>query len=115
MLEWLGMHTLLEHLKRRRQEAMRWAVLVMLANMPQYKAPTNVLCDTLADCGLAVSQADLAAELTWLASAGLIAMQQVDGSAYVVQLLEAGSDVAHGLVALRGIRQPPPHRPHSAQ
>ena len=105
-----GMTALLTHLKRRRQEAARLAVLELLEATPMYRAPGHVLRDTLADAGLAMSGDDFAAELAWLAAASLVELHDGDGAQQCsVSIRAAGSDVVHGRLAVQGVRRPPPN------
>lgn len=92
-------------LQRRRQEAVRLAVLELLDAAPAYKAPAHVLRDTLADAGLGMPLDDLATQLAWLADAELIELQAGGG---IAVLRMAGADVAHGLKTVDGVQRPQP-------
>ena len=91
--------TLIPHLRQR--------TLAALTCAPRYTGHAYLLRDRLTECGLAVGGDLLAAELQWLADAGLVTLETVEG-AHIATLTGRGLDVAEGRVTVAGVHRPLP-------
>ena len=89
-------------------EHIRLAILQVLRQDTDYAHNEHILQGALDQLGYHLSQDRLRAECHWLAESGLIEIDQVSRSVWVMRLARAGYDLAAGRASRPGVARPLP-------
>ena len=89
-------------------EHIRLAILQVLQQDTDYAHNEHILISALDQLGYHLSQDRLRAECHWLAELGLIEIEKVAASVWVIRLTRAGYDLVGGHARVPGVAQPPP-------
>lgn len=89
-------------------EHIRLAILQVLKQDIDYAHNEHILSGALNQLGHNLSQDRLRAECHWLAELGLIEIEKVAASVWVMRLARAGYDIAAGRAAVPGVAHPLP-------
>ena len=93
-------------LSKIQSEAQRLQILLALDASPGGIANGEVMQMALQLVGYPLTMTRLRAEVDWLAEAKLVAVEEINDGLFVVQLLEAGEDAAHGRTTVAGVKRP---------
>lgn len=89
-------------------EHIRLAILQVLQQDTDYAHNEHILLGALDQLGHHLSQDRLRAECHWLAALGLIEVDQVARSVWVMRLARPGYDIATGRATVPGVAHPLP-------
>lgn len=92
---------------QRLAENRRICILRTLAEAPSYTANDSLLHTMVEEFGLACSRDQVRTDLAWLRDQGLVSIEEVAG-VYVVEITQAGVDVAAGRTTVPGVKRPSP-------
>lgn len=87
---------------------LRLTLLRILAEAPQFKANSSLLCDAADSVGVSASRDRVKTELAWLAEQQLVTIVQPTSGLLVATLTERGADVASGRSSAPGVQRPSP-------
>ena len=96
-----------EILQRKFAEDRRLVILRFLAEEPDYRMNTSLMCDALDVIGHRVSRDVVATDAAWLQDNGLVTMETL-GHVTLLKLTERGADVAAGRATVPGVKRPSP-------
>lgn len=91
----------------RLREARRLALLQLLSQTPDLSASAELLYNALPDQGLASTNDQVRADLSWLQEQGLVGLQMIGDTEKVLARITArGADVAIGRAHVPGVARP---------
>ncbi len=87
----------------------RLLICQILREAPEYRVNNAILHAMLREEAVTTSRDRMAADIDWLAEAGLVETEELAGkTARIVTLTERGDDVATGAATVSGVARPGP-------
>lgn len=89
-------------------EHVRITILRLLADMPDYRLNSSLLCDGSDAMGLPVSRDVMRTQLAWLAEQQLITRVDLTDQLVIAKLTERGLEASRGRIRVPGVKPPSP-------